>query len=794
MYPHIHKKGEVIVNHRRKTGVWGPVAAFAAMLACLVCLAPAPARATERTWQPIDTCEWSILDGELIVRPAGGAAEGVLRQPTDDMPWRLQSDNIVRATFQGTVHLEQQQSWRNAGLFERCVNLKSVDFSGLDTSASTDFSLMFEGCSQLESIINLSGLDTSAVTDMSDMFHGCSSLESIDLSGFDTAAVTDMRCMFSSCSSLSSLNLSGFDTAAVTDMRCMFSSCSSLSSLNLSGFDTSAVSNMGYMFDSCRSLKSLSLFGFDTKNVNNMDSMFYACSSLKTLNLSMFDTNAVTNMCNMFWGCTSLESLDLSGFDTGAVRIMCSMLYGCPLTKLTVGQRFAFHPAGDTYNHATLEGSWKSSADGKLYPGDALPSFVAATYTKTAPEPETFTVTFKADGRVFDTQQVEEGKTAARPATDPVKEGHAFAAWQLDGSDYDFGTPVTADIELIAKFEEVPEPTPEVDKAALQAKYDEVKALKADGYTADSWKAFNSARAMAKRVLDNDKAEQTDVALALQSLVDAHAALKKIETPQIDKAELAAAVERARALKAEDYKTMTWHPFASALDAAEKALADDKADQAAVDAAVKALADARKGLKLVEKVSFSDVDGGTPHRDDVLWLAANGISKGWPTAEGAFEFRPYAAVTRADMAAFLYRLVGEPAFDEGAVSFADVDEGAPHRRAILWLASEGISRGWTGPDGSLEFRPYAQIARCDMAAFLYRLAGEPAFAAGGGFADVDASTPHREAVLWMAASGVSAGWTEADGTRTFRPYAQIVRCDMAAFLHRMADKGLVAPR
>ncbi len=202
----------------------------------------------------------------------------------------------------------------------------------------------------------------------------------------------------------------------------------------------------------------------------------------------------------------------------------------------------------------------------------------------------------------------------------------------------------------------------------------------------------------------------------------------------------------------------------------------------------------RAGAAPEPQPGFDDVDGGTPHRDDVLWLASSGISTGWDNGDGARDFRPYAAVTRADMAAFLYRLAGEPAFDEGAVSFADVDEGTPHRRAILWLASEGISRGWTGPDGSLEFRPYAQIARCDMAAFLYRLAGEPAFAAGGGFADVDASTPHRQAVLWMAASGVSAGWTEADGTRTFRPYAQIVRCDMAAFLHRMADKGLVAPR
>ena len=916
-----------MVNHRRRTRAWLFATAVAAMLACLVCLAPAPARAAEREWHPVDTCEWSILDGELIVRPAGGAAEGVLKQPSNGMPWKDQKTKITSAKFQGTVHLEQEETI-NDGLFEGYNRVKSIDLSGLDTANITDMRCMFRGCSRLESIdlsvlntgaatvmwnmfegcsrlvsanlsglsmssatnlsslfagcarlesVNLSGVNTEHATEMVDMFRGCSSLRtldvsdldtqtvqyaggmfgdctslvSLDLSGFDTRSVTSMsgmfiRCsalktldlswfdtanvtnmgwmfsgcsslesldlshfdtgsvttmggMFEGCAALASLNLAGFNTETVTDMDCMFSGCASLATLDLSGFDTSNVTEMGGMFSKCSSLVNLDLSGFDTRLVRSMGTMFSDCSSLESLNLSSFDTRAVKAMVEMFMGCSSLTHLDLSAFDTDSVTNMKRMFEGCRLSSLTVGPNFAFHSASGTSNEAVLDGFWKSSADGKTHPGDALPSFVAATYTKAdpAPVPEVFTVTFKADGRVFDTQRVEEGKPAARPATDPVKEGHAFAAWQLDGSDYDFKTPVTADIELVARFEKIPEPAPQVDKAALQAKYDEVKDLKADGYTADSWQAFARALGEAKRVLDDDGATQPQVDEALRALTSAHAGLteKPAPAPQVNKAALEAAVKEARALKAEDYKTMTWHPFADALDAAEIVLADDEVNQAAVDAAVKALADARKGLKPIEKVAFADVDGETPHRDDVLWLAANGISKGWPTAEGAFDFRPYAAVTRADMAAFLYRLVGEPAFDEGAVSFADVDEGTPHRRAILWLASEGISRGWTGPDGSLEFRPYAQIARCDMAAFLYRLAGEPALDAGGAsFADVDASTPHRQAVLWMAASGVSAGWTEADGTKTFRPYAQIVRCDMAAFLHRMADKGLVAPR
>ena len=198
--------------------------------------------------------------------------------------------------------------------------------------------------------------------------------------------------------------------------------------------------------------------------------------------------------------------------------------------------------------------------------------------------------------------------------------------------------------------------------------------------------------------------------------------------------------------------------------------------------------------KQPEAPSFGDVDASTPHKDHVAWLAAEGISKGWDNGDGTYSFRPYETVKRCDMAAFLYRLAGEPDFDEGsAPTFSDVDASTPHRRAILWLASKGISKGWDNGDGTYSFRPYETVKRCDMAAFLYRLAGEPELdeTTAASFADVVSDTPHREAVLWLAAAGVSTGWVEEDGSRTFRPYYEVARCDMAAFLHRMDENGLV---
>ena len=54
------------------------------------------------------------------------------------------------------------------------------------------------------------------------------------------------------------------------------------------------------------------------------------------------------------------------------------------------------------------------------------------------------------------------------------------------------------------------------------------------------------------------------------------------------------------------------------------------------------------------------------------------------------------------------------------------------------------------------------------------------------FRDVSSSTPHSADIAWTAASGISTGWIEPDGTRTFRGMDTVKRQDMAAFLRREA--------
>ena len=184
--------------------------------------------------------------------------------------------------------------------------------------------------------------------------------------------------------------------------------------------------------------------------------------------------------------------------------------------------------------------------------------------------------------------------------------------------------------------------------------------------------------------------------------------------------------------------------------------------------------------------TFTDTTADTPHMEDIQWLAQSGISKGFPDGT----FRPYASMARCDMAAFLYRLAGEPAFEptaEDKAAFPDVTDKTDHAKEIWWMASQGIAKGF--PDGT--FKPYGTIVRQDMAAFLHRMSDvTEGNGAAVDFSDVNDTTPHAEDIAWMAKTGVSEGWKNDNGVE-FRGMADVARCDMAAFLHRMETKDLL---
>jgi surface protein len=113
------------------------------------------------------------------------------------------------------------------------ARLRTLDFSGLDTSNVTNMAQMFYQ-SDLQSA-NFLGMDTSNVTDMSQMF------TYTDLTNFqqdfNTSNVTDMHNMFAGLSSSpKQLEVNNFDMSNVTNVRRMFAAIPSILYYDLSNW------------------------------------------------------------------------------------------------------------------------------------------------------------------------------------------------------------------------------------------------------------------------------------------------------------------------------------------------------------------------------------------------------------------------------------------------------------------------------------------------------------------------------------------------------------------------------
>jgi hypothetical protein len=155
------------------------------------------------------------------------------------------------------------------------------------------------------------------------------------------------------------------------------------------------------------------------------------------------------------------------------------------------------------------------------------------------------------------------------------------------------------------------------------------------------------------------------------------------------------------------------------------------------------------------------------------WLERAGIATGY--ADGTF--RPGIGMTRQAMAAYLFRYLGDPGFvPPGTATFSDVAPSHQFFKEIEWMATQGISDGFD--DGT--YRPNQLISRQAMAAFMYRMAEEPAFSPPGTptFSDVGSGHQFFLEIEWGSASSVIDGYADD----TFRPGNRTTRRAMASFL------------
>ena len=171
---------------------------------------------------------------------------------------------------------------------------------------------------------------------------------------------------------------------------------------------------------------------------------------------------------------------------------------------------------------------------------------------------------------------------------------------------------------------------------------------------------------------------------------------------------------------------------------------------------------------------FQDVGQNDWFASAVRYVTGKSLMNGKSTTA----FAPNENMSRAMLATVLYRMSGEIA--EADSSFRDVSSSAYYAAAVSWASSEGIVNG-TGADA---FSPNASITREQLAAMLYRYAGEPSVSADlSAYTDtVDISPYASKAVEWCVAKGILSG---KSATR-LAPQDTATRAECAAMLQRFA--------
>jgi hypothetical protein len=191
---------------------------------------------------------------------------------------------------------------------------------------------------------------------------------------------------------------------------------------------------------------------------------------------------------------------------------------------------------------------------------------------------------------------------------------------------------------------------------------------------------------------------------------------------------------------------------------------------------------------MVPAHGFEDVDPGDAHAAAIACARWRELTRGMTSAT----FAPTRAVTRAQAASFLLRLLEHTELDLSAVEpvrFPDT-AGNVHEGAIGTLAGLGVIAGRDG-----RFEPGDPITRGQIAALLVRtheLLGPLPTDPADYFTD-DAGSVHEPAIDRAAAAGLVAGV----GPYRYRPGGTTTRAQFASLLIRsldlLTDEGAVAP-
>lgn len=184
----------------------------------------------------------------------------------DDQPWFNERNEIYMVRFGSAVKPTSCAFW-----FQRCA-LTEIDFTNFDGSEVTTMRTMFEGCQNLEDVLNIPELPALQTARL--MFSACSAITDIDLSGINAVSLTETLDMFKGCASLLRVDISGIKSSVQTCDRMFANSGASAPDMVLetitatSAADFSGATSSANMFRGCTSLVGGAGTVFDSTKID----------------------------------------------------------------------------------------------------------------------------------------------------------------------------------------------------------------------------------------------------------------------------------------------------------------------------------------------------------------------------------------------------------------------------------------------------------------------------------------------------------------------------------------------
>ncbi|MBQ9535874.1 MAG: InlB B-repeat-containing protein [Clostridia bacterium] len=179
---------------------------------------------------------------------------------------------------------------------------------------------------------------------------------------------------------------------------------------------------------------------------------------------------------------------------------------------------------------------------------------------------------------------------------------------------------------------------------------------------------------------------------------------------------------------------------------------------------------------------LKDVDVNAWYHEYVDYVVEKGLMQG----VAADQFAPNLTTSRAMIVTILHRLEGKPA-PNGKASFDDVVAGSWYADAVAWAEENDIVNGY----GNGKFGTADPITREQFAAIMYRYANFKGYDVSVGqdtnilsYDDAfDVSGWAMEAMQWAVGSGLISGRTES----TLAPKGDATRAEAAAILKRFIE-------